>query len=77
MLKNYFRVAFRNLIKNKSYVIINTLGLGISLACCVTAYLLLAYNIEFDNFHDDETMSNIFKFHQISTEKDGRVARDV
>lgn len=70
-------MAFRSLLKNKSYVIINTLGLGISLACCVTAYLLLAYNIEFDNFHDDEKVSNIFKFHTISTEKDGRVARDV
>jgi ABC-type antimicrobial peptide transport system permease subunit len=77
MIKNYFRVAVRNLFKNKSYVIINTFGLGISLACCVTAYLLLAFNIEFDNFHATEKVENIFKVHTISHEQDGRLARDV
>ena len=77
MLMNYLRVAGRNLRKNKSYVIINALGLGVALACCITAYLLLAYNIEFDNFHDDEKVSRIFKIHTISHEKDGSVARDV
>lgn len=77
MLFNYLRVAIRNLRKNKSYVIINTLGLGIALACCITAYLLLAYNIEFDSFHRDKKVSGIFKFHTLSKEKDGSVARDV
>ena len=77
MIKNYLRVALRSLLKNKSYVIINTLGLGISLACCITAYLLLAYNIEFDNFHDSKKVSHIFRFHTISREKNGRVVQDV
>ena len=76
MIKNYLLVALRTLRKNKSYIIINTLGLGISLACCITAYLLLAYNIEFDRFHDDKKVSNIFRVHTLSTEKDGRVVRD-
>jgi len=77
MIKNYFRVALRNLTKNKSYVIINTFGLGISLACCITAYLLLAYNIEFDRFHNEKKVANIFKVHTISHEQDGKLARDV
>lgn len=77
MLFNYLRVAARNFRKNKSYVIINTLGLGIALACCITAYLLLAYNIEFDTFHNDDKVSRIFKFHTLSHEKDGSLARDV
>ena len=77
MIRNYLRVAFRSLLKNKSYVIINTFGLGILLACCITAYLLLAYNIEFDNFHDDKKVSRIFAVHTLSTEKSGKVARDV
>lgn len=51
MFKNYLTIAIRNLWKNKSYIIINIFGLGISLACCVAAYLVLAsYNIEFDMF---------------------------
>ena len=72
MILNYLRVAFRGLLKNKSYFIINIFGLGISLACCITAYLLLAFNIEFDNFHDDKKVSHIFRIHTLSTEKDGK-----
>ena len=52
MLKNFFKIAIRNLLKKKSYVIINMLGLGIALACCITSYILVASNIEFDNFHE-------------------------
>lgn len=62
MLKNYLRVAFRNLFKNKSYVIINTFGLGISLACCITAYILVAFNIEFNDFYDDEKFKTSIGF---------------
>jgi putative ABC transport system permease protein len=76
MFKNYLRVAIRGLLKNKSYVIINTLGLGISLACCITAYLLLAFNIEFDNFHPSDKVANVFSLHTLSKEKDGRPVRD-
>lgn len=76
MIFNYLRVAYRGLLKNKSYFVINTFGLGISLACCITAYLLLAFNIEFDNFHDDEKVSRIFKIHTLSTEKSGRLVVD-
>jgi len=76
MIKNYLRVAYRGLLKNKSYFVINTFGLGISLACCITAYLLLAFNIEFDNFHDDKKVSHIYKIHTLSTEKSGTKVMD-
>jgi putative ABC transport system permease protein len=72
MLKNYFLVAFRSLKKNKSYIIINTFGLGIALACCVTAYLMLAFNIEFDNFHSDKKVDKIFRVHSHLIEKEGK-----
>ena len=61
MLRNYLKIAFRQLVKNKSYVIINTMGMGIALACCVTAYLLIAFNIEFDNFFDSSKTKNMVK----------------
>lgn len=63
MIKNYLLIAFRNLIKNKNYVIINTLGLGIAMACSLTAYILVAFNIEFDDFHDDDKVENIYRVH--------------
>ena len=61
MIKNYFKVAIRHLWKNKVYVIINTSGLGIAMACCMTAYLLIAYNIEFDDYFKREQVQNIVK----------------
>ena len=54
MFRNYLTIAPRNLVRNKLYVLINTSGMGISLACCLAAYLLLAYNIEFDDYYRDE-----------------------
>lgn len=63
LLKNYLVTGFRNLQKNKSYVVINTFGLGIALACCLSAYLFVAYNIEFDNFHSDAKVDKIYRVH--------------
>ena len=77
MLKNYFRIALRNLLKNKTYVIINTFGLGISMACCITAYLLVAYNIEFDDFHDDEKVENFFRVHAHVTFNDANKGEQI
>lgn len=76
MFQSYFKIGWRNLLKNKSYVAINATGLGISLACCITVYLLLAFNIEFDNFHDDEKVASVFKFHTHSTTKEGEKVQD-
>ncbi len=76
MLKNYLLVALRNFAKNKSFIIINALGLGVSLACCIAAYLLLAFNIEFDTFHANEKVSNVFRIHTITKEKDGKTSKD-
>ncbi len=63
MLKNYIKVALRNLFKNRSYVLINTFGLGIALACCLSAYLLLAFNIEFDNHFSGDKIDRTFRMH--------------
>ena len=35
------RLALRNLFKNKTYLLINVLGMGVALACCIVAYLNL------------------------------------
>lgn len=63
LIWNYLTVGVRNLKKNKIYVLINTFGLGISLACCITTYLWVAYDSEFDDFHKDEKVSEIYKLH--------------
>lgn len=51
MLKNFFLLAFRNYMRNKSFVIINVLGLGISIACCIIAYLNLKFEADYNKMH--------------------------
>lgn len=63
MIRNYLLVAIRTLLKNKRYLVINTLGLGIALACCITSYILIAYNIEFDDFHEASKVKNVYRLH--------------
>lgn len=76
MLKNYIIVAFRSLRKNKSYFIINAFGVGIALACCLAAYLVFAYDFEFDNFHADKKVERIFKIHTHLREQDGTIIQN-
>ena len=51
MFKNYLKVAFRNLIKNKSLSFINILGLAISIAVCFLITLFILHETSYDKFH--------------------------
>jgi putative ABC transport system permease protein len=50
MLKNYFQLAFRNLIKNKIFSFINIFGLTIGLACCMLIAAFLFDELSFDKY---------------------------
>ena len=54
MLRNFLLITFRNFLKNKSFVIINVLGLGIGIACCIIAYYNNKFNADFDSFHSQK-----------------------
>ncbi|MFL9483581.1 ABC transporter permease [Chitinophagaceae bacterium LWZ2-11] len=51
MLKNYFKTAWRSLLKNKFYSIINIGGLSIGLAVGILMLLWAKDEMNFDNFH--------------------------
>jgi putative ABC transport system permease protein len=53
MLKNYLKIAFRNIWKSKGYAFIDVVGL--SVAFCVSVFLFLTayFQLTFDNFHED------------------------
>ncbi len=51
MIKNYFKTALRNLQRNKSYAIINTLGLAVGMAACLLIFLVAKFETSFDDFH--------------------------
>lgn len=59
MLKNYFKVAWRNLLRNKSYSIINIAGLSIGVAACLLIFLTIRFETSFDNFHPNK--KNIYR----------------
>jgi putative ABC transport system permease protein len=53
MIRNYFRIAMRNLQRHKSYAFINVAGLALSMACGILIFTLVNYHLNFDNFHSD------------------------
>lgn len=53
MLKNYFKIAWRSLLKNKLYSVINLSGLAIGLAACLIIGLYVKYELSYDRFHAD------------------------
>ena len=52
MLKNYARIALRNLLKYKGYSFLNIVGLAIGLACFIMIGLFVRYELSFDRFHE-------------------------
>jgi putative ABC transport system permease protein len=51
MLKNYFKTAFRSLIRNRSYTTINIAGLAVGIGVCLTIFIIIQFQTSFDNFH--------------------------
>jgi putative ABC transport system permease protein len=51
MFKNYFKVAFRNLFKNKLYSAINISGLTIGLAACLLIGVYIHHELSYDRFN--------------------------
>jgi len=51
MLKNYIRVAFRNLKNYKAYTLINIVGLAIGIACCIAIMLFVRDELSYDRYN--------------------------
>lgn len=51
MLRNYFKIAFRSLLKSKGTSFINILGLSIGMACCIIIFLFVQNELSYDRFH--------------------------
>ena len=50
MLKNYLKIAFRNLTRNKVFSLINIAGLSLGLTCCMLIVLYTKDEVSFDRF---------------------------
>jgi putative ABC transport system permease protein len=51
MLRNYFKIAFRNLVRHKAFAAINIAGLAIGMACSIFILLWVQNELSYDKFH--------------------------
>lgn len=62
MLKNYFKITIRNLLKHKGYSFINIAGLALGIACFVLISMWVADELSYDKFHE-----NIDRLYRVNT----------
>lgn len=54
MIKNYIKIAWRNIIRNKTFSAINIVGLSLGIAACILILQYVAFELSFDDFHKDK-----------------------
>ena len=54
MLKNYFKIAWRSLLKDKQFTLLNVFGLSAGLACSLLIFLWVIDEISYDKFFEDD-----------------------
>src|SRR5688500_11545462 len=53
MLRNYIKIAIRNLLRHKAFSFINVTGLSIGMACSILILLWVQDEFSYDKFHED------------------------
>ncbi len=59
MLKNYFKISFRNIFQNKIYSFINIAGLSVGIASCILILLYVQNEFSYDKFN--KNYENIYR----------------
>lgn len=59
MIRNYFKIAWRNLVKNKVFSFINILGLTVGITCCMLITLYVLHEVSYDRYH--KNADNIYQ----------------
>jgi putative ABC transport system permease protein len=67
MIKNYFKTAWRNLLKNKAFSVINITGLAVGISVCLLIINMIAEQNSYDDFQSKKD-----RIYRITTEGRGR-----
>jgi putative ABC transport system permease protein len=51
MIKNYFKTAFRSLVRNRIYSAINIAGLAVGITVCLIIFIIIQFHKSYDSFH--------------------------
>jgi putative ABC transport system permease protein len=74
MIRNYFKTAFLNMYRNKTYTLINIFGLSIGLACVMLIALYIKDEVSFDRFNAKGT--SIYRIVQDGHSPDGSLFKN-
>ncbi len=61
MLRNYFKIAFRNIARNKAFSTINIFGLALGMTCFLFIFLWIQDEKSIDNFHQNKHLYNVYQ----------------
>ncbi|HEV7347760.1 ABC transporter permease [Telluribacter sp.] len=63
MFKNYLKIAWRNLLKNKVYSFINIMGLTVGMSACFLIFMYVNFELSYDAFH-----SRVDRIYRLATD---------
>ncbi len=69
MINNYFKIAFRNIIKNRTHSLINIFGLSLAFLCSTLLFLNAYFELSFDNFYPEKERLFKIYYHAKTSEK--------
>ena len=69
MIRNYFKIAYRHLIRNKFFSIINLLGLTIGFTISILVFIWVTHEVSYDKFHANS--KDIYRILTLSEEGTG------
>jgi ABC-type antimicrobial peptide transport system permease subunit len=55
MFKNYLKIAWRNIKRNKLHAFINVAGLAVAFSICILLFLVSYFHLSFDSFHEEKS----------------------
>lgn len=64
MIKNYIKIAWRNILGQKTHSIINIGGLAVSMAIVLLITLWIDYEAKYDTYHPDATQIHLLSHHE-------------
>jgi len=67
VLGNYFKIAWRNLVRHKAYSIINVMGLAVGIAACLLIFVVVHFELSYDTFQ-----KNYSRIYRVVTSNKGR-----
>jgi putative ABC transport system permease protein len=55
MIRNYFKIAWRNMVKDKQFTLLNVVGLSAGIACTLLIYLWVHDEVSYDKFFENDS----------------------